>query len=133
MVPQLSHTWRGSKSPGGTRSASLAPHFEQKFIGGKGMSRLRPPQQLRELVKTLDNVIRRGAEEVDGRGAAVDPERSKAEGLRPARVPAVARDKGYRRFRRAQLFHREPVYGRGRLVDFSRIDADDRADQVAQS
>src|SRR5256885_13992331 len=93
MVPQLSHTWRGSKSPGGTRSASLAPHFEQKFIGGKDMSRLRPPQQLREVVKTLDNVIRRGTELVDRCAAAVDPERSKAEGLRPARVPAVARDK----------------------------------------
>src|SRR5882762_9332070 len=37
MVLQLSQTWRGRESPGGTRSASLAPQFEQKFIGGKGM------------------------------------------------------------------------------------------------
>src|SRR5258708_3090114 len=37
MVLQLSQTWRGRESPGGTRSTSLAPQFEQKFIGGKGM------------------------------------------------------------------------------------------------
>src|SRR5262245_42566430 len=37
MVPQASHTERGSASPGGTRSASLAPQFEQKFIGGNDM------------------------------------------------------------------------------------------------
>src|SRR5882762_10770950 len=37
MVLQLSQTWRGRESPGGTRSTTLAPQFEQKFIGGKGM------------------------------------------------------------------------------------------------
>src|SRR5258708_17217446 len=37
MVLQLSKTWRGRESPGGTRSATLAPQLEQKFIGGKGM------------------------------------------------------------------------------------------------
>jgi hypothetical protein len=37
MVLQLSQTWRGRESPGGTRSTSLAPQFEQKFSGGKGM------------------------------------------------------------------------------------------------
>src|SRR5258706_9368386 len=41
MVLQLSQTWRGRESPGGTRSTSLAPQFEQKFIGGKGMLALR--------------------------------------------------------------------------------------------
>src|ERR1700704_5481136 len=100
MVPQLSQMWRGSESPGGTRSVSLPPHFEQKFIGGKAMLCLRPPQQLRELVQTLDDMIRRGTELVDGCAAAVDPERSKTEGLRSARVPAVARNKTYRRLRR---------------------------------
>src|SRR5882757_3386740 len=37
MVLQLSQTCRGRESPGGTRSTTLAPQFEQKFIGGKGM------------------------------------------------------------------------------------------------
>src|SRR5258706_4839228 len=37
MVLQLSQTLRGRESPGGTRSTSLAPQFEQKFSGGKGM------------------------------------------------------------------------------------------------
>src|SRR5262245_5841730 len=37
MVPQASHTPRGSESPGGTRSVTLAPHFEQKFSGGEDM------------------------------------------------------------------------------------------------
>src|SRR5258706_579870 len=41
MVLQLSQTWRGRESPGGTRSTSLAPQFEQKFIGGKGILALR--------------------------------------------------------------------------------------------
>jgi hypothetical protein len=35
-VPQRSQTWRGMESPGGTRSATLAPQFEQKFIGARG-------------------------------------------------------------------------------------------------
>src|SRR5258706_7792213 len=37
MVLQLSQPWRGRESPGGTSSTSLAPQFEKKFIGGKGM------------------------------------------------------------------------------------------------
>src|SRR6266850_2164781 len=41
MVLQLSQTWRGRESPGGTRSTTLAPQFEQKFIGGKGILALR--------------------------------------------------------------------------------------------
>src|SRR5580765_1974840 len=48
MVLQLSQTWRGSESPGGTRSATLAPHTEQKFSAGEDMraydtaARIRP-------------------------------------------------------------------------------------------
>jgi hypothetical protein len=37
MVPQPSQTWRGSVSPGGTRSATLEPQLEQKLSGGKGI------------------------------------------------------------------------------------------------
>src|SRR6266581_1496874 len=136
MVPQLSHTWRGSESPGGTRSTSLAPHFEQKLSGGKGMLRgllPRLPDQGRQLGKACDNVIGCGAQLIDGCAGPVDPESPESERLRPARIPAVARDKAYRPPRRAKPLHREPVHGGRGLVDFPLIDADDRSDQAAQS
>src|SRR5882672_1153074 len=135
MVWQESQTWRGSESPGGTRNATLAPHTEQKFTGGKDMPRLgrRAPDELRQLVQAADDVIGRDPERVDGRADAVDPERAEAEGLRTARVPAVARDEAYGALRNAQPLDGEPVYRRRGLVDFSGIDAEHASDQAAQA
>src|SRR6266581_3611704 len=93
----------------------------------------RLPDQGRQLGKACDNVIGCGAQLIDRRAGPVDPESPESERLRPARIPAVARDKAYRLLRRAKPLNREPVHGGRGLVDFPLVDADDCSDQAAQS
>src|SRR5689334_2866349 len=99
MLPQVSQTWRGSESPGGTRDRTAPPQLEQNFI------------------ERSYDAIGRKARPLHGCAGPVDPPGLEAERFRAGGVPSIGGDKTDVLRGNLQLLHRQPVDRRRGLVD----------------
>src|SRR5580765_9042872 len=114
MMPDASHTPRGSLSPRGTLRGSGAAQLEQNFI------------------QALDDAVGLEAEALERGARAVDPEDGEAERLGAERIPAVGRHETDWLLRHAELLRRELVDLRRGLEDLQLVHADDGVELEAR-